>query len=73
MISPGELDNLAFTYYRRLGRVREYLEEHISEQLSLEEAARVAGLEKKYFSTFFHEKTGVRYRDGCVPLSVEKV
>ena len=31
--------------------------------LSLEIAAEVAGLEKTYFSTFFHQKTGICFRD----------
>ncbi len=37
--------------------------DHYAEPLSLEIVAGVAGLEKTYFSRFFHEKTGVCYRE----------
>jgi two-component system response regulator YesN len=32
------------------------------EEISLKKAARIAGLEKKYFSTFFHRKVGVGFK-----------
>lgn len=62
----------AFTYYARLRRVKEYVEANYSEAISLAEAADVAGLEPKYFSTFFHEKTGVCFSAWMRQLRVEK-
>ena len=70
---PGtRINSSAFTYYARLARVRQYVEAHYSEDLTLAEAAGVAGLEPKYFSTFFHDKTGVCFKDWLRELRVEK-
>jgi two-component system response regulator YesN len=54
-----QINEAAFSYYARLQRVRDYVEEHYTERLSLAEAAQVAGLSETYFSSFFHEKVGV--------------
>lgn len=35
-------------------------------------AAEIAGLEEKYFSTYFHSKTGVRFRDWLANLRVSR-
>ncbi len=53
----------AFSYYRRLDRVRRYVRTHIGEPITLAEVAGIAGLERTYFSDFFHAKTGVCFRD----------
>jgi AraC-like DNA-binding protein len=53
----------AFQYFERLARVKSYLEDHISEPFSVEAAAKIACLSEKYFSTFFHRKTGVRFTE----------
>jgi transcriptional regulator GlxA family with amidase domain len=53
----------AFTYDPRLARVKAHLDQHISEPLSLGDAARLAGMGRRYFSTFFHQATGMRFRD----------
>ena len=47
----------AFSYYQRLGRVQDYVRVHYSAPITLADAARVAGLERTYFSKFFHQKT----------------
>ena len=52
-----------FSYYTQLGRVREYVESNYSDQISLKKAARVAAMEVSYFSSFFHEKVGICFRD----------
>ena len=62
----------AFRYYGRLGRVQRYVEAHYSEALPLELAARLARLEKKYFSVFFHKKTGVPYSRWLAAVRVGK-
>jgi len=51
----------AFSYYQRLQRVQHFVESHITEPIRLEDAARVASLEPKYFSKFFKEKTGLAF------------
>lgn len=60
---PLRIRHDAFSYYARLERLERFVEKHYFEPLPLAIAARVAGLEKTYFSRFFHEKTGVCYHD----------
>lgn len=69
--SPLRLADATFRYYARLRRVREYLEAHLSEQLSLTKAARIAGMNKTYFSQFFHEKTGMCFKQWVNSVRVE--
>lgn len=64
MLDALEINHAAFSYYDRLGRVKRYVERHYrDEDLSLAKLASVAGLERRYFSSFFHDKTGVRLMD----------
>lgn len=60
---PADIHSAAFHYYARLGRLKRFVDAHYHEPLPLRVAARVAGLEATYFSKFFHEKTGVCYRE----------
>ena len=65
---PGTLDatsisQAAFEYYGRLEKVKRYIDLHFAEEVTLKSAADVACLEEKYFSSFFHTKTGVRFVD----------
>ena len=53
----------AFEYYGRLGKVKRYIDRHFAEDVTLKSAAEVACLEEKYFSSYFHTKTGVRFID----------
>jgi AraC-like DNA-binding protein len=62
MVEPTRTD-AAFAYYRRLQRLRAHVESHLHEHLGLEEAAAIAGLERKYFSTFFRRLVGVGYKE----------
>jgi AraC-like DNA-binding protein len=62
----------AFSYYQRLGRVQDYVRVHYSAPITLADAARVAGLEKTYFSKFFHQKTGVRYHEWLTWVRVSR-
>jgi AraC-like DNA-binding protein len=55
------LNPSAFTYDSRLAKVEQFVLLHYRDPLPLETAARVAGLEKTYFSKYFHEKTGMCY------------
>lgn len=51
-----------FVYYKRLAKVRNFVEENYQNRITLERAAGIAGLESKYFSAFFHKKTGICFR-----------
>lgn len=57
-------------YYRRLGRVKLFVEAHLSERISLESAAAVAALDPTYFSKYFHSKVGLTF---SVWLRVKRV
>lgn len=47
-----------FLYYARLHRIKLFVEERYWEPITAGQAARVAGMGTKYFSTFFHDKVG---------------
>ena len=63
MFESENIDHQAFRYYPRLGKVKRYVNLHYREPLNLQALAEVACLERTYFSRFFHEKTGVCFRD----------
>ena len=63
MFDKTHINDDAFVYYASLARLKTFVEQHYAEPLPLAKAARIVGLERTYFSRFFHEKTGVRYRD----------
>ncbi len=62
----------AFRYYVRLARIRAWLERNYAGEVSLRVAAGVAGLNAKYFSKFFHDKTGVRFSEWVQSVRIEK-
>src|SRR5919106_5635312 len=66
------INERAFEYYHCLREIRRFIEEHYMEEISLKKAARVAGLEKKYFSTFFHAKVGVGFKDWLTHLRIAR-
>jgi AraC-like DNA-binding protein len=72
MSDHEDFERRIFSYYPPLQRVREYVEKNLSEPISLREAASAAGLEEKYFSAFFHRKTGVRFRDWLAGRRVDR-
>lgn len=51
----------AFSYFPRLTRVREYVLRHLHGTVTLADAARVACLEKTYFSSYFRKKVGISF------------
>lgn len=67
-----DLDLPAFSYYRRLDRFRRFVFDHYSEPITLADCARVAGMERTAFSSFFHRTTGVCYRDYLAAVRVAK-
>jgi len=72
MSDREDFERRIFSYYPPLQRVREYVEQNLSEPISLREAASAAGLEEKYFSAFFHRKTGVCFRDWLAGRRVDR-
>lgn len=60
----------AFSYYRRLRGVRRFVLEHYAEPIALEDAARVAAMERTSFSAFFHRATGLCFRDWLAAIRV---
>jgi AraC-like DNA-binding protein len=63
LFDPEEINHRAFEYYARLQRIQRYVREHPEESISLRRAARISRLSEAYFSAFFHQKVGVRFRD----------
>jgi len=59
----SKIDDNRFAFDPRLGRVKRFIEQHYSEPLPLGTVAEIAGLEKSYFSRYFHQKIGVCYHD----------
>ncbi len=59
MLYEQEVRIEAFEYYTRLQRVKQYVDDNLHGGISLQQAADQAGLEKKYFSTYFRAKTGL--------------
>ncbi len=62
----------AFSYYKRLKRVKSFVVRHIADDVPLQRAARVAAMERTYFSSFFHKKVGVSYREWLQYLRVRE-
>lgn len=62
MFDPHKINDAAFHYYVSLKKLKQHVDEHFSESLSLQAAARIAGLEQRYFSAFFRSKTGVCFK-----------
>ena len=63
MIQHNKIDDQAFYYDPSLWKVKEYVDRHYPEPLSLEAVAKIAGLESADFSELFHDKTGIRFDD----------
>ena len=62
----------ALRYYRRLERVHRFVNEHIGEEIRIDDVARAAGIAPSYFSTFFHRKTGIRFHGWVIELRIER-
>ncbi len=59
----SKINHRRFDYDVRLERVNRFVDQHYADPLPLERVAIVAGLEKSYFSKYFHKKSGVCYHD----------
>ena len=58
---PKGIKEGSFRYFARLRKVKDYVQEHYSEEIPLAKISRIAAMEKSYFSTFFRQKVGVTY------------
>ncbi|GMR17287.1 MAG: hypothetical protein BMS9Abin32_361 [Gammaproteobacteria bacterium] len=63
LFDASTIDHRRLAYDTRLERVRLFVEQRYAEPLPLDRVAQVAGLEKSYFSKYFHQKTGVCFHD----------
>ena len=72
MLQPNHINHSAFQYYSRLKLIKEHVDQHYSEEISLEMAARIATTEKTYFSTFFRKKVGITFTDWLRQIRVAK-
>ncbi len=67
----NEVRDAAFAYYPRLGRLATFCEEHHREDICLQQAADIVGLERTYFCTFFHQKVGVCFTDWLAAIRID--
>src|SRR5204863_5531509 len=64
----------AFSYYARLSPVLRFVTANVAMPISLTAAAKLAGLERKYFSAFFHSKVGATFTEWVrIPAGVGAV
>jgi transcriptional regulator GlxA family with amidase domain len=62
----------AFSYYDRLTPVLRFVNAQVAKPISLDDGARLAGLERKYFSAFFHSKVGTTFTEWIRILRVKR-
>ena len=62
----------AFSYYHRLSPVLRFVTANVAMPISLAAAAKLAGLERKYFSAFFHSKVGATFTEWVRILRVSR-
>lgn len=53
-------------------KIKEYINEHYSEKITLEEVAKVVFLNESYLSVFFKERTGMFFSDYILNVRIEK-
>jgi len=66
------VNEAAFEYYKRLSNVRTFVESHLSDHISLQQAAQVAEYQPAYFSAWFHKKVGIRFTEWLTLTRVSK-
>jgi len=70
LLLAKKINERAFQYYPRLQNFKQHVENHLSEDWTLESAARLVCMEKKYFSAFFHRKIGVTYKEWLTSMRI---
>ncbi len=66
------MNGKAFHYYNRLAKVRCFVEENYSEEISLQKAANVACMERTSFSRFFGNKVGLSFTQWLRQVRIAK-
>ncbi len=72
LFAPPPMNREAFDYYGRLKKVLQFVKEFGLQNISLVRCAKVAAMERSYFSVFFREKVGVTFRDWVRELRVSE-
>ena len=72
VLQANHINNDAFQNDSRLRRIKRHVDQHYSEEISLEKAAQIAATEKTYFSTFFRKKVGITFTDWLRQIRVAK-
>jgi transcriptional regulator GlxA family with amidase domain len=62
----------AIQYYPRLKKAHAWVVENLDKSISVRQTARVACLETKYFSRYFHRKVGVTFTEYLYVLRVSR-
>ena len=70
MSRANPLNVIAFQDYSRQKRVQENAEESYPEETLSENAARVAAMERRFFSAFFRRKVGITFADWLRQLRI---
>lgn len=63
---------MVFDYYSALSKVKRHVDQDLARDLSLRDAASVAGLEAKYFSAFFRAKVGVCFKEWLAQHRIDR-
>jgi len=71
-LASQSINEAAFAYYRRLRAVREFVESHLSQPISLKDAARIAAYEPTYFCAWFHRRAGLRFSEWVTSARLTK-
>jgi YesN/AraC family two-component response regulator len=64
--------NKKISYYRRLIKVNEFVQKNYSEKIKIDDVAKIANLERKYFSVYFKKNTGICFRDWLSWVRIQK-
>lgn len=62
----------ALKYYARLQRVKRFVQENYSKEISLDRAASIACMERTSFSRFFSSKVGISFTQWLTKVRITK-
>ncbi len=65
-------ESRAFEYFPNLRRVRAFVRENLQIPISLGDAATAARLERRYFSTYFHQRVGICFWDWLAAVRIRR-
>jgi len=72
MSRTNSLNVIAFQDHSRQKRVQEHADKSYPERTSPENAARIASMERNYFSSLFRKKVGITFADWLRELRIVK-